>query len=75
MSNEILITRWLNTFPELAELEPEAQGELLGATQFNRLRQGDIAYRQGQAVTSANNGVVKGTAGNIHVAAKHFIEE
>ncbi|MFW2391490.1 MAG: Crp/Fnr family transcriptional regulator [Alphaproteobacteria bacterium] len=48
MSNEILITRWLNTFPELAELEPEAQGELLGATQFNRLRQGDIAYRQGQ---------------------------
>ncbi len=48
MSNEILITRWLNTFPELAELEPEVQGELLGATQFNRLRQGDIAYRQGQ---------------------------
>lgn len=48
MSNEILITRWLNTFPELADLEPEAQGELLGATQFNRLREGDIAYRQGQ---------------------------
>ena len=49
MPNQILITRWLNAFPELAELEPEAKGELLGATQFNRLCEGDIAYRQGQA--------------------------
>ncbi len=49
MPNQVLITRWLNTFPELAELEPEAKAELLGATQFNRLREGDIAYRQGQA--------------------------
>jgi CRP/FNR family transcriptional regulator, anaerobic regulatory protein len=48
MPNQILITRWLNAFPELAELEPEAKSELLGATQFNRLRQGDVAYRQGQ---------------------------
>jgi len=48
MQNQILITRWLNTFPELAELEPEAKAELLGATQFNRLREGDIAYYQGQ---------------------------
>jgi len=49
MPNQVLITRWLNTFPELSELEPEAKAELLGATQFNRMRQGDIAYRQGQA--------------------------
>jgi CRP/FNR family transcriptional regulator, anaerobic regulatory protein len=48
MANQILITRWLNAFPELAELEPEAKSELLGATQFNRLREGDIAYYQGQ---------------------------
>lgn len=48
MANRILITRWLNAFPELAELEPEAKSELLGATQFNRLREGDIAYYQGQ---------------------------
>lgn len=49
MPNQILITRWLNAFPELAELEPEAKAEILGATQFDRLRQGDIAYRQGQS--------------------------
>jgi len=48
MPNQILITRWLNVFPELAELEPEAKTELLGATQFERLREGDIAYLQGQ---------------------------
>jgi CRP/FNR family transcriptional regulator len=46
--NQILVTRWLNAFPELAQLEPDAQSELLGATKFNRLRQGDIAYHQGQ---------------------------
>jgi len=49
MPNQVLITRWFNTFPELAELEPEAKAELLGATQFPRLREGDIAYYQGQA--------------------------
>ena len=49
MPNDILITRWFNTFPELAELEPEAKAELLAATQFPRLSQGDIAYHQGQA--------------------------
>jgi CRP/FNR family transcriptional regulator len=48
MANQILITRWLNAFPELAELEPDAKAELLAATQFNRLREGDIAYYQGQ---------------------------
>lgn len=49
MQNQVLITRWLNAFPELAELEPEAKDALLEATQFNRLREGDIAYFQGQA--------------------------
>jgi CRP/FNR family transcriptional regulator len=49
MPNDILITRWFNTFPELAELEPEAKAELLSATQFPRLGNGDIAYHQGQA--------------------------
>ncbi|WP_141700694.1 Crp/Fnr family transcriptional regulator [Methyloceanibacter superfactus] len=48
MQNQVLITRWFNAFPELAELEPEAKAELMGATQFNRLREGDIAYHQGQ---------------------------
>lgn len=48
MPNQVLITRWLTAFPELSELEPEAKAELLGSTQFNRLRVGDIAYRQGQ---------------------------
>ena len=32
MQNQVLITRWLNAFPELAELEPEAKTELLEAT-------------------------------------------
>jgi CRP/FNR family transcriptional regulator len=48
MSNQDLISRWLAAFPELAELEPEPKAELLGSTLFNRLRGGDIAYRQGQ---------------------------
>jgi CRP/FNR family transcriptional regulator len=48
MTNQDLISRWLAAFPELNELEDVQRGELLGATQFNRLRQGDIAYRQGQ---------------------------
>src|SRR3990170_1375423 len=48
MPNQDLISRWLASFPELAELEEEYRGDLLGSTQFNRLRGGDIAYRQGQ---------------------------
>jgi CRP/FNR family transcriptional regulator len=43
-----LIARMLATFPELEELEEVHRGDLLGATMFNRLRGGDIAYRQGQ---------------------------
>jgi CRP/FNR family transcriptional regulator len=49
---EDLMSRWLASFPELAELEEEHQRELFAATQFNRLRQGDIAYRQGQRCQS-----------------------
>ncbi|MGA9442609.1 MAG: Crp/Fnr family transcriptional regulator [Methyloceanibacter sp.] len=48
MTNQILITRWLNVFPELAELEPETRDVLFDVAQFERLRQGDIAYYQGQ---------------------------
>jgi CRP/FNR family transcriptional regulator len=48
MPNQDLISRWLASFPELTELEEEAKAELLEATQFNHLRGGDIAYRQGQ---------------------------
>jgi CRP/FNR family transcriptional regulator len=43
-----LIARMLATFPELEELEEVHRGDLIGAAQFNRLRGGDIAYRQGQ---------------------------
>jgi CRP/FNR family transcriptional regulator len=49
MTNQILVTRWLNAFPELAELEPQTKDTLLAATQFDRLRQGDVAYFQGQS--------------------------
>jgi CRP/FNR family transcriptional regulator len=48
MPNPDLISRWLATFPDLTELDEPHRAELLGATQFNRLREGDIAYRQGQ---------------------------
>ncbi len=48
MTDQTLISRWLAAFPELGELEDVQRGELLGATQFSRLREGDIAYRQGQ---------------------------
>jgi CRP/FNR family transcriptional regulator len=44
-----LISRWLASFPELGELEAEHRRDLLASTQFNRLRGGDIAYRQGQS--------------------------
>ena len=43
-----LIARLLASFPELEELGEEHRGALLGSLQFNRLRGGDIAYRQGQ---------------------------
>ncbi len=48
MTNQDLISRWLAAFPELMELEDEQRAELLGATQFSRMREGDIAYHQGQ---------------------------
>jgi CRP/FNR family transcriptional regulator, anaerobic regulatory protein len=43
-----LTQRWLAAFPELPELEPEHRAEMLGSIRFNRLNEGDIAYRQGQ---------------------------
>ena len=43
-----LISRWLASFPDLTEIEEAQRGELLATTQFSRLREGDIAYRQGQ---------------------------
>ena len=48
MTNHVLITRWLNVFPELAELEPETSDALSDAVRFERLRRGDVAYFQGQ---------------------------
>lgn len=48
MTNHGLIARWLNVFPEITELEPETQDVLFEATRFERLRQGDVAYFQGQ---------------------------
>lgn len=48
MPSPDLLSRLLAAFPELEELEEENRGELLGGVQFNRLRAGDIAYRQGQ---------------------------
>ena len=49
MTSQDLISRWLASFPELGG----ARGRGIAATcsaalQFNRLRGGDIAYRQGQ---------------------------
>jgi CRP/FNR family transcriptional regulator len=38
----------LAMFPDLEELDEVHRGDLIAATQFNRLRGGDIAYRQGQ---------------------------
>ncbi|WP_324354386.1 hypothetical protein [Methyloceanibacter sp.] len=43
MTNHVLITRWLNVFPELAELEPETSGALPDAVRFQRLRRGGLA--------------------------------
>jgi CRP/FNR family transcriptional regulator len=43
-----LTGRWLALFPALRELEPQHHEELLAAVRFNRLNEGDVAYRQGQ---------------------------
>jgi len=48
MPDQELIRRWLAAFPGLPELEPEHRKELLANIQFNRLKGGDVAYRQGQ---------------------------
>jgi hypothetical protein len=42
MTSQVLLSRLLASFPELAELEEEHRGDLLGSTQFNRLREGDV---------------------------------
>lgn len=49
MSDQELLTRWREAFPDLPDLDPEHQAQLLGAIKFNRLKEGDIAYRVGQA--------------------------
>jgi CRP/FNR family transcriptional regulator, anaerobic regulatory protein len=48
MPDPELTRRWLAAFPRLRELEPEYRAEVLANIQFNRLNEGDIAYRQGQ---------------------------
>ena len=48
MASQELLSRLLATFPELSELDEAHRMDLLGSTQFSRLRGGDIAYRQGQ---------------------------
>jgi len=48
MVDENLISRWMAAFPDLPELEPEQRVEMLENIAFNRLKSGDIAYRQGQ---------------------------
>ena len=48
MTSQDLMSRLLASFPELAELDERHRGDLLGSMQFSRLRDGDIAYRQGQ---------------------------
>src|SRR3990170_8703273 len=49
MTSQDLMSRLLASFPELTELDEGHRGDLLGSMQFSRLRDGDIAYRQGQA--------------------------
>jgi CRP/FNR family transcriptional regulator, anaerobic regulatory protein len=48
MPDTELTRRWQAAFPDLPELEPEHRAELLGSIRFNRLKEGDVAYRQGQ---------------------------
>ncbi len=49
MADPDLTKRWMSAFPDLPELEPEHRAEMLGNIRFNRLKGGDIAYRQGQS--------------------------
>lgn len=48
MPDPELTRRWMAAFPDLPELEPEHRAEMLSSIRFNRLREGDVAYRQGQ---------------------------
>ena len=48
MPDQDLTARWLDLFPALSTLEPQHHAELLAAVRFNRLNEGDVAYRQGQ---------------------------
>jgi CRP/FNR family transcriptional regulator, anaerobic regulatory protein len=48
MPDQDLTSRWLALFPELAKLDAAHSDELLAAIRFNRLNDGDVAYRQGQ---------------------------
>lgn len=48
MSDQELLRRWREAFPDLPKLDPEHEAQMLSAIKFNRLRQGDIAYRVGQ---------------------------
>ncbi|HSD93291.1 MAG TPA: Crp/Fnr family transcriptional regulator [Methyloceanibacter sp.] len=48
MTSSDLLSRLLAAFPDLEELDEEHRADLLRSTLFNRLRGGDIAYRQGQ---------------------------
>jgi len=48
MRDQELIGRWLGAFPELTKLDAEHQAEMLAAIHFKRLREGDVAYYQGQ---------------------------
>jgi hypothetical protein len=43
MPNQDLISRWLASFPDLTELDEAHRGELLGATQVNGWRGGEVA--------------------------------
>ena len=48
MPDQELLARWREAFPDLPDLDPEHQAQLLSAVKFNRLKEGDIAYRVGQ---------------------------
>lgn len=50
--DEDLTRRWLARFPDLPVLPPEDQADLLANIKFNRLKAGDVAYRQGQPCTA-----------------------
>jgi CRP/FNR family transcriptional regulator len=48
MPDQELTRRWLDLFPALTTLAPEHSEELLAAIRFNRMGEGEVAYRQGQ---------------------------